>query len=356
MTNSESKDRKLPSGATSPRKLWVTVLLASIALHGIAAVVAGTWIIVKRLAAPAEPPPAIQALKPPKPPPSIAEQKMQAAAFEGALAKASLPALLQSYHTALLSLPTLPKIPLPDLPALQSGSLSKAALEASAASCIASASVAGGGSGTGGGGIGGSGDSISFLGIQTQAKRIVLMYDVSKTVAGAAEKAGMPMERIREETARLISELGANTRFGLVEFARNYAFFKPELLPSSTINRTAALAWLEQHFATTGTLPRSVPGLVSGSPGFLAALEVVFKMQPDSIFIISDANMQRGTGSGSSATIPLQEIGTTLSRLQAELPRKAKIFFIGVGVSKETERDMRRILADSSGVYSELKR
>ena len=356
MKNSGSKHPELPAAATDPRKLWVTVLLASLAVHGIAAVLAGTWIIVKRLVAPAEPPPAIQALKPPKPPPPINEQRLRAAAFDGALAKASLPALLQSSRTALLSLPTLPKIPLPEIPPLQSGSLSKAALAASAASCMASADGAGGGSGVGGGGIGGSGNTISFLGIQTQAKRIVLMYDVSKTVAAAAEKAGMPMERIREETARLISEMGANTRFGIVEFARNYAFFKPELLPSSTTNRTAALAWLEQHFATTGTLPRSIPGLVSGSPGFLAALEVVFKMQPDSIFIISDANMQRGTGSGSAATIPIQEIGTTLFRLQSELPRKAKIFFIGVGVTKETEREVRRLLGDSGGVYSELKR
>ncbi len=347
---------EIPGRAANPRKLWATVLLASLALHGIAAVVAGTWIIVKRLVAPAEPPPPIQAIKSPKPPPSIKEQRMQAAAFEGALAKAALPSLIQSNRAALLSLPALPKIPLPDLPALQSGSLSKAALAESAANCLSSATGAGGGSGAGGGGAGGSGNAISFLGIQTQAKRIVLMYDVSKTVAGAAEKAGMPMERIREETARLISGMGANTRFGLVEFARNYAFFKPELLPSSTANRTSALAWLDQHFATTGTLPRSVPGLVSGSPGFLAALEAVFKMQPDSVFVISDANMQRGTGSGSAATIPVQEIGSTLARLQAGLPRKAKIFFIGVGVPKETEKDLRRVLADSGGSYSELKR
>jgi hypothetical protein len=356
MTPKPQARSKIPGRAANPRKLWATVLLASIALHGIAAVVAGTWIIVKRLVAPAEPPPSLQALKSPKPPPSVKEQRMQAAAFEGALAKAALPPLIQSNRAAFLSLPSLPKLPLPDLPALQSGSLSKAALAESAANCLSAATGSGGGSGAGGGGAGGGGNAISFLGIQTQAKRIVLMYDVSKTVAAAAEKAGMPMERIRDETARLISGLGANTRFGLVEFARNYAFFKPELLPSSTVNRTAALAWLDQHFATSGTLPRSVPGLVSGSPGFLAALEHVFKMQPDSVFVISDANMQRGTGSGSAATIPVQEIGNTLARLQSGLPRKARVFFIGVGVPREKEKDLRRILSDSGGAYSELKR
>jgi hypothetical protein len=180
------------------------------------------------------------------------------------------------------------------------------------------------------------------------------MFDISKTVATAAAKAGLPMERIREETARLVAGLGMNTRFGIVEFARNYAFFRSELVPNTNANRAAANDWLLKHFGTEGTLPRGVPNLVSGSPGFLVALEAVFKLQPDSIFIISDGSMQRGTSAND--TIPLTEIEQTLGRLQGAQAIRAKVFFIGVGVQPGNDKAVRTIFTTTgSGSYTELR-
>jgi hypothetical protein len=195
---------------------------------------------------------------------------------------------------------------------------------------------------------------MSFLGIQTNAKRVVLMFDISRTVTNAAARAGMPMERIREETGRLISELGVNTRFGIVEFARNFAFFHPDLVASTPSNQKAALDWLSKYFATEGSLPHGIPNATSGSPGFLVALEAVFRLQPDTIFIISDGSMQRGKGI--SATIPLSELEQTLARLQAAQASRAKLFFIGVGVPTETETPLKRLLHANGGTFTSLKR
>jgi hypothetical protein len=203
--------------------------------------------------------------------------------------------------------------------------------------------------------MGGMGAGLKFLGIQTNAKRIVMMYDISKTVAGAAARAGMPMERIRDETASFIDKMGVNVRFGLVEYARNYAFFKPELLPATDPNRAAAREWLNTYFGTDGMMPRNVPGTVTGSPGFLVALEQVFQLQPDQVFIISDADMQMGAERGS--TITPEQIGDTLQKLQATLPQPAKIQFIGVGVRPEVEKELKRVIQrhGGGGRYSELK-
>ncbi len=332
------------------RKLIVSILAASLAIHAGAALLAGAWIVARHFANPApKPEPVLKAVPPAPPPATEHDQRLNAAALEGCPAKSTAANRLQSARLAPIALPALPK--LPDAPVLPLN-----AADLSATSFLSSALADGEGTGAnvGKGSNGsGSGPGVNFLGVQTHAKRIVLMYDISKTVANAATKVGVPMESIRTETERLIAGLSVNTRFTLVEFARNYAFFKPELVSSTTANRTAATQWLAGYFATTGSIPHGVPGLVSGSPGFLVALEAVFKLLPDAVFILSDGSMQRGTGTAS--TIPLPEIEKTLSDLQSTLPQRAKIYFIGVGASPETEHGLRRILANTGGAYSVLK-
>ena len=341
----ENHDRR-----SQRRKLIVTILAASLAIHAGAALIAGAWIVARHFSSTAQKiEPVLKAVPPTPPPPTEREQRLNAAALEGGPAKSTAANRLQSARLAPIALPALPK--LPNAPVLP---LSAADLSATSILSNAFNDVDGNGASIGKGSSGsGAGPGVNFLGVQTNAKRIVLMYDVSKTVANAAAKVRVPMESIRTETERLIAGLSVNTRFTMVEFARNYAFFKPELVSSTTANRTAATQWLANYFATTGTIPHGVPGLVSGSPGFLVALEAVFKLLPDAVFILSDGSMQRGTGTNS--TIPLPELEKTLSELQAALPQKAKIYFIGVGTSTETEHGLRRLLANTGGTFSVLK-
>jgi len=328
----------------------LSLIAGSLAIHGGVALLAGVWIVARHFAA-ATPPstPILKAIPPPPPPPSESTQRLDAAALEGGATKLAASNPLQSTRLTSLALPALPKLATTPVLPLTAFELSSSSLLAGVQE---NSDGFGAGVGNGSGGTG-KGAGVNFLGVQTNARRIVLMYDVSKTVANAAAKAGVPLERVRSETERLIAELGVNTRFALVEFARNYAFFRPELLASTTANRAAATQWLTTYFATTGTIPHGIPGLVSGSPGFLVALETVFKLAPDAVFILSDGSMQRGTGTAS--TIPLTEIEKTLSELQSTLPQKAKVYFVGVGVSAENERGIRRLLANNNGTFSTLK-
>jgi hypothetical protein len=253
---------------------------------------------------------------------------------------------IQALRPGKITLPSLPKIPWPPV---------AASVDALPPADLLAASGAGGAGLPGGGVGGGTGTGVSFLGVQTNAKRVVFMYDISTTVARAAARAGMPMERIREETDKLIDNLGFNTRFTLVEFARNYAFFSPDLVPANKSNREAAHRWLHTYFAVNGSFPQSTPGAVTGSPGFLVALEAVFKLCPDCVFVISDGNMQRG--SRGNDTIPIKELEGRLGQLQATLPKPAEIFFLGVGVTPENEKALRKTLlqAGGRGAYSQLR-
>lgn len=327
-------------------RLLLGVVAASVGVHAAAAVFAGVWVVVRHLAKQEAPVTAV-VLPAVKIPPPEPERSLNAAAAAGGAPKAAFADKIQALRPGKINLPNLPKIPLPGI---------TSSLDALPPSTLL-AGVDLGGPGTPGGGLGaGAGTGVSFLGVQTQSKRIVLMYDVSTTVSKAAARAGVPMERIREETATLITNLGVNTRFTLVEFARNYAFFSPELVPATKTNREAAHRWLHTYFAVNGSFPKSTPGTVNGSPGFLVALEAVFRLRPDSIFIISDGSMQRGQRGND--TIPIHEIESRLTQFQQAQPQPAGIFFIGVGVTPENEKALRRALlrAGGRGGYSLLQR
>ena len=330
------------------RRVIVSVITISVAIHVVAGIIAGIVIVARYLT----PPPAeFKAVKTVQLAAQEREHKMNMASFDGAAPKPSFNDKIQSIRPTAFALPDLPKVPLDQMLPLDPSAI----VSDQVASLTGTAGL-GAGTGSGVGGMGGTGTGISFLGVSTTAKRILLMYDISVTVANAAERAGIPMTRVRDETARLIDGLGVNTRFGMVEYARNYAFFRDELLPATDPNRTAAREWLNQYFATAGTMPRGVPKMVTGSPGFLVALEASFKMQPDSIFVISDFDMQ--SGSGSTVQITPEAIEAALDRLQKTLAQPAKVFFLGVGIKPETERGIRRAIArhGGGGKYSDLKK
>jgi hypothetical protein len=338
------------SGSSTPkaarRRLILGVVAASVGVHAAAAVFAGIWVVVRHFSK-QEAPSASVALPAVRIPPPEPERALNPSATAGGAPKAAFADKLQALRPGSISLPSLSKIPPPGV---------TATLEALPPSDLLAGADLGGHGLPGGGLGGGTGTGVSFLGVQTTSKKVVLMYDVSATVARAAARAGMPMERIRDETATLVANLGVNTRFTLVEFARNYAFFSPTLIPSTKANREAARRWLHTYFAVNGTFPQSTPGAVTGSPGFLVLLEAVFRLQPDTIFIVSDGSMQRGQRGNN--TISVAEIEARLVQLQQALPQPAGIFFIGVGVTPENEKALREALlhAGGRGSYTALQR
>ncbi len=311
------------------KKLVVSILIAAGALHAGAILIAGFLVIARNLL---PDPPVLEVKADVKFPAKVRKHRIEMRQLEMARPKVSAHELLKTVHPTALSLPQLPP-----LPKFNSAAFSGLATEFTTDSETAN-----------GVGWSATGQS-SFFGIGSEAKRILILYDISKTVVNAAARTAVSMEAIRKESCRLIEELGIQCRFGLAQFARNYAFFNDTLLPATDENRRRAKEWLNRWFATTGMMPPSTPNLVSGSPGFLEVLTRAFNSQPEVIYILSDGGFYRQSG-----PIPYSEIQSTLRVLQEKREPPVKIHFLAVGMKDDRFQEMRKILALHGGTIRQL--
>ncbi|MDD5200241.1 MAG: hypothetical protein PHC88_10625 [Terrimicrobiaceae bacterium] len=340
-------DRKALRSARLKKLAWTVVILV-VLLHVGAGLVAGALVVARYFMKPEA---TFQASKDLRMPAKERENRMNMAEFDALAPKPSFNDKLQALKPTAFSLPELPKIPMDQMLPLD-----PSAIVSDQVSSMVGAAAVGSGIGQGGSGGGGTGTGFSFLGIQTTAKRILILYDVSASVVTAANRAGYSMEKIRDETKTMLAGLGVNTRFDLGQFARNYAFFSPEMLPASDPNRQSANAWFDEWFATDGAMKQSTPNMARGSPGFIEVLHAAFKLNPDVIFVISDASFERGSGS-SGAQIPFPELDDALRDLQKASPTPVQIHFVGVGMKPANEKEMRRVMAKHSagGRFRQLK-
>lgn len=321
------------------RKLIITILVAVVVLHVAFGLVAGVLVIAKYIF----PPPATFVVKKDiRLPAKQREHKMNMAAFDAMTPKPTFNDKMQSLRPAPFSLPELPKLPMD-----QTLPLDPSAIISDQVSSLVGTAGHGGG-GTGAGGLGGTGTGFSFMGIQSSGKRILLLFDVSTSVKTKAERSGVPLSRIREETLNLLKQLPISSRFGMIQFTQNYKPFTRELLPATDPNREAAKQWMETEWVEAGTMPssRKVTSNPRGLPG---VLEFAATLQPDVIFMISDASFQAGR-----TTIPWDEIKKVVKGpLQAG--EGCKLNFIGFEMKPEDKREIGSIARSTGGRMREIK-
>jgi hypothetical protein len=341
------------------RRIFVLILLVSLGVHGLAGLIAAGFIIARYLA----PPPAVfVAKKTVTIPPRQLEQKMAAAEFE---AMSSTPAfddkIASTRATADLALPDLPKMPVDDMMPMDPSLITDQITSVVGSGGMGSGGGAGG-DGSGLGGLGGDGESFSFFGIKTAGKSVVILFDISQSVLTKATRAGVPIEKIKEETKTLLAGLSVNTRFGLIQFSRGYLPFKNELSVPTDAVRQEVATWMDTEFRTTGSL--SGRGVVQKPVnGIESVLDAAFAMNPDVIFIISDGDFQRGhggggaapkEGGGSSQDVPLEDIEKLVSARQKERPEPVKINFVGFQMKPQHKDGLTKIVRRSHGTLKEI--
>ena len=191
--------------------------------------------------------------------------------------------------------------------------------------------------------------SVSFLGVEDTATRMIIVFDISVTVTNSVEAAGLSMEQIRDETIELVDQLNANTLFGLIQHSRNFDTFKDYLIPATVENKEAAIQWLRTRFRTDG----SGRGWRrhEGRNGIEAVLEVAFNMEPDVIFLMSDGDYWRSEPN--NERVPYRDITSLIQRRQDQLPERARIHTIGFGVRDHVARDFRNLSRRNSGNHRE---
>ncbi|PAW82535.1 MAG: hypothetical protein B9S31_00280 [Spartobacteria bacterium Tous-C9RFEB] len=337
---------QIPAGAQSGRRrLVVTIILISIGIHAAAAIVAGIVVVARYFAeAPAE----FKTTKDVRIPAKKREAKMNMASLDAIAPKPTFSDKMQSSRPTAFSLPDIPNLPLDQMLPLDPSQLISDQMAS-----LSNVEAMGSGSGAASAGAGGFGDKgMSFLGIQSSGQRILLLFDVSSSVTHKAAKAGVPLEKIQQETINLIRKLPITSKFGIIQFTQNYKPFSKELLPATDNNRTAALNWVQTEWVTKGSMSESSK-VISNSQGLIGVLDLATEMKPDVIFIISDGSFQWKAGGG-SGTIPW----TVVKKRIAENLCKSgdcKVNFIAFEAKSDDTKEMRGISQRSGGKMIELK-
>jgi hypothetical protein len=328
------------------KKLIITILIVSVGVHIAAGVIAGIVVVARYFTAP---PAEFKAARDIRLPAKKREQKMNMAALDAAAPKPTFSDRMQSTRPTAFSLPDLPNMamdqPLP---------LDPSQLISDNINALGVGEGMGSGSGSGGAGAGGFGGSgMSFLGVQSTGKRILLLFDVSTSVLNKASGAGIPLEKIQEETLNLIAKLPITARFGLIQFTQNYKPFNRELLPATDTNRAAATEWVKNEWVTTGTMGASSK-VASNPRGFIGVLELAAQMKPDVLYVISDGSFQ-WKPTGTIDNIPWNDIKKILDGSLQE-GQKCVVNFIAFQPKDEDLKELKRLSSRSGGRTVELKK
>lgn len=328
------------------RRVVIMVVLISIGVHLAAAVVAGLVIVARYLAAP---PAEFKVVRDIRIPAKQREHKMAMSAFDGLAPKPAFNDKMQSSRPAAFALPELPKMPVDQMLPLDPAEM----IGEQVSSLVGSAGL---GNGQGIGAAGNAGSSLaasgmSFFGIPSNGRRILLLFDVSTSVVNKANQTGVPLSKIKQETVSLIGRLPISARFGIIQFTQNFKPFSGELLPATDPNRAAALEWIENEWVESGTMGRSKK-VVANPRGLAGILERAVAMKPDVIYLISDASFQ-WKQSGPIETIPWKEIRAICEGpLQQE--GGCKIHFIGFVMKPDDKREIGAIIRKSGGKIQEI--
>jgi hypothetical protein len=332
------------------RRSITGAVMASIVVHAVLAVIAGIWIVASYIQSE---PPQFEAPPPPKIKiqPQTKQHRMNLAAHAGLAAKPTFKARLVSLRPTEFALPEAPKVSIDNLMVPDPSAIANSMVTG-----LAGAAGSGAGSGLGLSGAGGQGlgTGIDFMGIRANGQRILLLFDVSGSVVNKANASAMPLAKIKEETMSMIENLPADSRFGIIQFVRNYKMFQEELVPATHPNRELARKWIETEWRETGSLPRGGRGVASPTPnGLPSILRKAFEMKPDVIFLMSDGSFERGVET--SEKVSEDEFDDLFKELTKGSIGRVPLHFLGFQMKPDDKKFWERLARRQGGSLKEMK-
>ena len=192
-----------------------------------------------------------------------------------------------------------------------------------------------------------------FMGFKVNGQRIVLLFDVSGSVVNKAKASGMPLHKIKEQTENMINALSDESKFGLVQFVRNYKPFTPDLVAATKDNRDLAKGWMELEWDESGMMPRNGKGVIAPTPnGFPAILRAAYALKPDLIFVISDGSFERGAN-GVNEKVPYDEFEALFKELAPE-GTKIPFNFVGFQMRQDDKSFWAKMARNQGGELKEI--
>jgi hypothetical protein len=330
------------------RALIGTIIIGSVVVHVIALLLFGLWTVAKHFTRPEA---RFEMKKVVKIPPRTPEHKMNVAKHEAMAPKPTFNDKLISTRPIDFALPDLPQIDMDQMLPLDPSEL----ISDQVNSLVGSAAL-GSGLGQGLSGGGGTGEGMSFFGVKAQGDRILLLFDVSSSVVNKANKAGIPLERIQEETIKMIGTLPISSQFSLIQFTGNYMAFTAELIAATPGNKDLAKQWVSEKWVTSGTMSSASNSVVTNLTGVVGVLERAALMRPDVVFLISDASFQwRPEGGGGFKNVPYEDIKKAVEALGNGPNGEVPLHFVAFEPKPDDVKEWSRIVRGTGGEFRELK-
>ena len=344
------------------RRIIVVVVLASIAIHIVAGVVAGVVIVARYLA---EPPAEFKAVKDIRIPAQDREHRMNMASYEGGAAKPAFTDKMASARPTEFALPDIPQIPVDTVTEFDPNGV---VADQIAGIGSGSGFGSGFGSGAGGGGQGG-GSAVNFFGISDTATRVIIVVDVSDTMF---DRQPGKFNAVKSEAAKLIKGLGINTLFNIIIYEGGSVAMFPEPQPATDANKQKASAWVEsvdgggskRSMSYHGAYSRMGTGLYEGGGTRTdTALKQALSMRPSTIFLITDGEMSRMGGGadqdkGQGGEITEKELDDIVKSAQEKLEEPARIHvvhFLTKAARAEEEKVLRGVARRNNGRFKQVK-
>ena len=335
-------------GSSNRKALISSIIIGSIVVNLIALLLFGLWTVAKHFKRPEA---RFEMKKVVSIPPKTPEHKMNVAKHEAMAPKPVFNDKLISTRPIDFALPDLPQIPLDQMLPLDPSEL----ISDQVSGLVGSAGL-GSGLGQGLSGGGGKGGGMSFFGVQAKGERILLLFDVSSSVVNKAVAAGIPLERIQEETMKMIATLPISSQFSLIQFTGNYMPFTEELIAATPANKELARKWVDDKWVTSGTMSSASASVVENFTGVIGVFERAAAMRPDVIFLISDASFQwRPDGGGGFSNVPYDEIKRAIDNLASGAQGEIPVHFIAFEPKPDDAKEWSRIVRKTGGEFRALK-
>lgn len=355
-----------PAQKSRLRRIIIMVILASIAIHIVAGIVAGVVIVARYFA---EPPAEFKAVKDIRMPAQDREHRMNMAAYEGGAAKPAFTDKMASTRPTDFALPDIPQMPMDAVTEFDPNGV---VADQIAGIGSGSGMGSGFGSGTGGGGKGGS--AVNFFGISDTATRVVIVVDVSDTMF---DRQPGKFDAVRQEAMKLVKGLGINTLFDLIIYEGGSVAMFPEVQPATEANKQKAVEWIQKvdgggdkrGASYRGTYSKMGTGLYEGGGTRTdTALKQALLLRPSTIFLITDGEMSRLGGAAGAqdekdgerqgSGISEEELLDIVEKGQKKLEEPARIHvvhFLTKAARSEEEKVLRTIARRNDGRFKQVK-
>lgn len=185
---------------------------------------------------------------------------------------------------------------------------------------------------------------VKFFGKTTQVQAVVFVVDISGSMV-MGSKSAKTYEDLEDEVKRVIRGLDAKTMFGIVAFSGDAYHYKPELVAATNDEKQRAIFWLRKQ-TPVGWDKTEDPEEKRKHQGTRAdkGLEAAFKLQPDTIFFVSD-----GEPTGANPT----QILKSVEEWQKGRPKPVMVNSVAY-LADSGQKFMQDLAKQSAGSFREI--